>query len=113
MFEVDYYDLPNGEKPVEIFIDTLEPKMQSKAIGRIALLKEYGNTLREPFSKAMGNGIFELRIEFANDITRIFYFFMVGNKAILTNGIIKKKEKTPKTALALARKYKEEYEGRF
>ena len=112
MFDVEYYDLPNGDKPVEIFINSLDVKMRAKALGSIDILAEFGNALREPYSKAIGNGLFELRIKFANDITRIFYFFVVDNKIILKNGFIKKTQKTPPGEIALANKYKAEYEGR-
>ena len=78
----------------------------------ILLLEEFGNNLREPHSKAMGDGLFELRIKFSNDISRIFYFFCVGNKIILTNGFIKKTNKTPVSELNLAKKYKLDYEQR-
>ena len=78
----------------------------------MVLLEEFGNTLREPHSKPIGDSIFELRIKFASDITRIFYFFYVGNKIVLTNGFIKKTQKTPPAEIELAKKYKEDYEAR-
>jgi len=112
MFDVEYYELPNGKKPVETFLDSLEMKMRVKALGSIDILAEFGNTLREPYSKAVGKGLFELRIKFAGDITRIFYFFVVDNKIILTNGFIKKTRKTPPNEITLAMKYKADYEGR-
>lgn len=112
MFEIEFYQLPNGEKPVEEFLDSLDKKMRAKAIYGLSILEEYGNTLREPHSKSMGDGLFELRIKFAGDISRIFYFFVVDNKIILTNGFIKKTLKTPKAELDLARKYKADYERR-
>lgn len=112
MFSIDFYQLPNGEKPVEAFLDSLDPKMRAKALHSISILEEFGNTLREPNSKAMGGGLFELRIKFASDISRIFYFFVVDNKIILTNGFLKKTMKTPKAQLDLARKYKADYERR-
>ncbi len=112
MFDVEYYALPNGEKPIEQFIDSLDLKMRVKALGSVAILADFGNALREPYSKAIGNGLFELRIKFAGDITRIFYFFFVGNKIILTNGFVKKTRKTPRYEIALALKYKADYEGR-
>lgn len=84
-----------------------------KAMATIKLLSEYGNQLREPYSKSMGDGLFELRIKFSSDISRIFYFFIVDNKIILTNGFIKKTVKTPKAELDLARKYKKDYERRM
>ena len=109
MFEIEFYQLPNGKKPVEEFLDSLDKKMRAKAIYGLSILEEYGNTLREPHSKSMGDGLFELRIKFAGDISRIFYFFVVDNKIILTNGFIKKTLKTPKAELDLARKYKADY----
>ena len=112
MFDVEYYALPSGEKPVEQFLDSLDLKMRVKALGSIDILAEFGNTLREPYSKAIGKGLFELRIKFAGDITRIFYFFVVDNKVVLTNGFIKKTQKTPQSEIALAMKYKTDYEGR-
>jgi len=86
--------------------------MRVKALGSIGILAEFGNNLREPYSKAMGNGLFELRIKFASDITRIFYFFVMDNKIILTNGFVKKTQRTPPGEIALAIKYKADYEGR-
>ena len=112
VFDVEYYDLPSGVKPVEQFIDSLNLKMRAKTLGNIEILAEFGHALREPYSKAMGNGLFELRIKFASDITRIFYFFVIDNKIILTNGFVKKTRKTPSGEIALAMKYKAEYEGR-
>jgi len=86
--------------------------MQAKALGSIEILAESGNSIREPYSKPIGNGLFELRIKFASDITRIFYFFYVGNKIVVTNGFVKKTQKTPPNEIKLAMKYKADYERR-
>ncbi|WP_367949861.1 type II toxin-antitoxin system RelE/ParE family toxin [uncultured Ruminococcus sp.] len=56
--------------------------------------------------------MFEIRNKVGNDITRIFYFFVIGQKIILTNGFIKKTQKTPKTEIALAKKYRNNYLNR-
>ena len=112
MFDVDFYRKEDGIAPVEEFLDSLDVKMRNKALGSLSILEEYGNQLREPHSKPMGGGIFELRIKFGSDISRIFYFFFVGNKIVLTNGFVKKSRKTPKGELELARKYKADYERR-
>lgn len=58
------------------------------------------------------DGIFEIRNKVGNDITRIFYFFVIGQKIILTNGFIKKTQKTPKAEIALAKKYRKDYLNR-
>lgn len=112
MFDIVYYRLPDGKAPVAEFIRSLDPKMQAKAVWSIELLAEYGNSLREPFSKPVGDGLFELRIKFAGDITRIFYFFVINNTIVLTNGFIKKTAKTPRAEIDLARQYRADYERR-
>lgn len=112
MFDVDFYRLPDGTAPVEEFLDSLDVRMRNKATDSLLLLEEFGNRLREPHSKHLEDGIFELRIKFSSDITRIFYFFWVGRKIILTNGFVKKTQKTSKGQIALAKKYKADYERR-
>lgn len=60
-FEVVFYEKENGECPVEDFLDSLDVKMRAKMVGLLELLEEKGNQLREPYSKAIDDGIFELR----------------------------------------------------
>lgn len=86
--------------------------MQAKIFKNLELLEIRGNELREPFSKHIEDGIFEIRNKVGNDITRIFYFFVIGQKIILTNGFIKKTQKTPKTEIVLAKKYRNDYLNR-
>jgi len=112
LFDLEFYELPNGRKPVEEFVLSLSPKMQVKSYDSLRILEEKGNALREPYSKPVSDGIFELRIRFAKDISRIFYFFYSGDKIVLTNGFLKKTQKTPKVHLKQAMKYKEDYERR-
>lgn len=110
--EVVFYEKENGEIPVKNFLDSLDMKMRNKVLGQISVLEVYGRTLREPYSKYIKDGIFELRIQFASDITRIFYFFYVGDKIILTNGFIKKTQKTPPREIEKALEYKKDFERR-
>lgn len=77
--------------------------MQAKIFKNLELFEIRENELREPFSKHIEGGIFEIRNKVGNDITRIFYFFVIGQKIILTNGFIKKTQKTPKAEIALAK----------
>lgn len=110
---IEFYDTPDGKCPVKDFVRSLEPKMKAKVLRTIDLLEVNGTTLRDPISSSMGDGIFELRVKQSSDISRVFYFFFVGNKAVLTNGFIKKTQKTPKREIELARKYKADYERRY
>lgn len=82
-FCVEYYELENGTCPVEEFILKQDNKMQAKIFKNLELLEIRGNELREPFSKHIEDGIFEIRNKVGNDITRIFYFFVIGQKIIL------------------------------
>ena len=101
MFDIEFYRLESGKSPVEDFLDSLNSKMRNKAVRSLELLEEFGNTLREPNSKAMGDGLFELRIKFSSK-----------NKIVLTNGFVKKTQRTPPAEIELARKYRADYERR-
>ena len=64
--------------------------MRAKLFRLLELLEEKGNTLREPYSKSLDD---EIRAKQGSNITRVLYFFYIGNKIILTNGFIKKSQK--------------------
>ena len=112
MYDVLFYDLPDGSKPVKDFMDTLDAKMFVKVVRTIDMLKQVGSSMRLPYSEHLDDGIFEIRVKQGTNITRVLYFFFVGKKIILTNGFVKKTQKTPKNELALAKKYRDEYKSR-
>lgn len=112
MWKVEFYVTEDDETPVQEFLDRLDKKMRAKALRDIILLKELGTLIREPYSKHIKDGVFELRIKFASDISRIFYFFFVDNRIILTNGFVKKTSKTPLREIDKALKYKADFERR-
>ncbi len=112
-FEVVLYEKENGECPVEEFITSLDMKMQAKMIGLLELLEEKGNQLREPYSKSIDDGIFELRCKVGNNITRILYFFYYEGKIILTNGFLKKTQKTPTEEIKLAKERRSDFKERM
>ena len=68
--------------------------------------------MREPYSKAIDDGIFELRAKVGSDISRVLYFFIIGQKVILTNGFIKKTQKTPMEEIECAKRYRADYLSR-
>lgn len=108
-FDVDLYETRDKKRPVEEFILSLDNKMQAKVFGMIRLLEEKGTALREPYSKPLDDGIFELRIKQSSNITRVLYFFYVGGKIILTNGFVKKTQKTPPSEIEKAKQYRKDY----
>jgi phage-related protein len=56
-----------------------------------------------------GEGLFEIRVESAGDIYRIFCCFDEGNLVVLFNAFQKKSQKTPKQEIEFAMKLKKEY----
>ena len=111
-FDVEYYETKEGKMPVEDFILAQNIKMQAQIFRTLELLEIKGDDLREPYSKYLEDGIFEIRVKVGNNITRILYFFVIGQKVILTNGFVKKVQKTPKKEINLAKKYRKDYLGR-
>lgn len=112
LFEVEYYEKSDGTYPAEEFILSQDIKMQTKLFRLLELLELKGNELREPYSKSLSDGIFEIRAIQGNNITRVLYFFVVDKKIILTNGFVKKTQKTPENEIVLAKKYRKDYELR-
>ena len=112
LFEVEYYEKSDGTYPAEEFILSQDIKMQTKLFRLLELLELKGNELREPYSKSLSDGIFEIRAIQGNNITRVLYFFVVYKKIILTNGFVKKTQKTPENEIVLAKKYRKDYELR-
>ena len=105
MFDVEFFIEDNGRIPVEEFITGLKDrKMKAKIFRSLELLERNGNMLGEPYSAFLGDGIYELRIIQSSNISRILYFFCYGKKIILTNGFIKKTQKTPIKEIKLAKK---------
>lgn len=78
-------------------------------LGMIDILEEKGNYLREPYSKHLEDGIFEIRVKVGTDTSRILYFFYYGRKIIITNGFIKKTSKTPEQEIRTAKAYRKHF----
>lgn len=51
-FVVEFYEMQNGERPAEEFLNELDAKMRSKLVMTLKVLQEKGNALREPYSKS-------------------------------------------------------------
>lgn len=108
-FTVVPYQGVNGDIPIKDFLNSLDVKMRAKIYGMIELLQEKGNQLREPYSKHLDDGIFELRCKVGSNITRVLYFFYYKGQIILTNGFVKKTQRTPPAEIELAKKRRYDY----
>ena len=108
-FTVIAYEKENGESPVEDFINDLDVKMRAKVYGLLSILQDKGNMLREPYSRHLDDGIFELRCKVGSNITRVLYFFYYEGTIVLTNGFVKKTQKTPPGEISLAKERRADY----
>lgn len=70
----------------------------------VELLAEYGPNLRLPHSRALGDGLFELRPRGRSGIGRALYCFLVGKRVVVLHAFVKKAQQTPDRELKLARK---------
>ena len=111
-YDIIFYEKSDGSEPAKEFILGLDPKMRAKMLRTIDLLSHNGIDLREPYSKPLTDGIFELRAKVGSDISRVLYFFVVGKKIILTNGFVKKTPKAPRSEIERAKRYRSEYISR-
>ena len=113
-FNIIMYETEAGLLPVVDFLSSIkDDKLLAKIYRDIKLLEVSGNLLREPYSKALNNGLFELRTKQGTNISRIIYFFIVGNNIVLTNGFIKKTQKTPISEIEKALEYRKDFLKRY
>ena len=61
-----------------------------------------GANLGEPHTKAMGQGLFELRLKGAEGIARVFYCTQVGRRIVVLHSFVKKSQRTPLRELDVA-----------
>jgi phage-related protein len=72
-------------------------------------METYGPDLGMPHTRAMGAGLFELRIKAAEGIARVFYCTLVNRRIVMIHQFIKNSDKTPGRELATARRRMKEY----
>jgi len=105
---VDEYETPSGEAPVMTLLNSLTDRRAVKEAAALLLqLRARGNTLREPRSKALGEGLYELR----GRQVRLFYMFRPGRRITLLDGMVKKQDRIPADLMARLRRFQQEIEA--
>ena len=64
----------------------------------------FGPDLGMPHTRAMGQGLFELRLKAAEGIARVLYCTVVDRQIVMLHQFVKKTEKTPARELETARR---------
>lgn len=94
----------------ENFFVKQRPKVKDKIIWTFDLIEEI-DRIPEAYLKYVEEGLFEIRVELASNIFRIFCFFDEEKLIVLANGFQKKTQKTPRKEIEKALKIKKEYEN--
>ena len=103
-FIVEFYETTVGKCPVREFLDALKASDPNDFAAVVAGLAKLRNSQyhREPLSKALGGGLFELR-HVGKLNTRVLWFFMKQRRIVVVHGIRNKGEAIPARDLATAR----------
>ncbi len=94
---IEYYS-----QSVQDWIDEMPVGIKAAYAKLATLLIDYGMDLRLPHSRAMGNGLFELRPKGKEGTARVFYCTLVGRRIVILHGFIKKTQETPRKELEVA-----------
>lgn len=96
---------------ITYFSPTLQAEIIAMASGFVARyfryagrMEAYGPDLGMPHTRAMGQGLFELRINGAEGIARFFYCTLPGRRIVMLHQFVKKSEKTPRRELETAKR---------
>ncbi|MEW6750610.1 MAG: type II toxin-antitoxin system RelE/ParE family toxin [Candidatus Latescibacterota bacterium] len=71
-------------------------------------MEVFGPDLGMPHTRALGGGLFELRLTGAEGIARVFYCLLGDRRIMMLHTFIKKTRQTPPVELATARRRKQE-----
>jgi phage-related protein len=101
---IEYYRDADGYEPAKHFVSSLSNSARAKALRTLALLKEHGVLLKEPYTRQLKGKIRELRVKDNQGNVRVLYFTHTGKRFILLHGFVKKTDKTPVREIETAEK---------
>jgi phage-related protein len=113
-FTVEFFISASGRSLVLEFLDELKQSDPNDFAAVMAGLTKLRNRQchREPLSKALGDGLFELR-HVGKLNTRVFWFFMKGRRIVAVHGIRNKGQAIPARDLDTAQDRMRDWQGRF
>ena len=96
---ITYYDIT-----VQEAILAMPPGFLGRYLRYSDRMEIYGPDLGMPHTRAMGDGLFELRLKAAEGIARVFYCTVINRKIVMLHQFTKKTGKTPPRELVTARR---------
>ncbi len=112
-FSVEFYETENGSSPVREFLDELKASDPDDFAAVLAGLTKLRNRQyhREPLSKALGDGLFELR-HVGKLNTRVLWFFVRNRRIVAVHGIRNKGRSIPARDLETAQERMRDWQKR-
>lgn len=98
-WNINYYN-----KDLENEILALPETLLARYVRLTDLMLGYGPNIGMPHTKALGSGLFELRLKGKEGIARIMYCTLVDKEIHMLHAFIKKTDKTPLKELQIAKK---------
>jgi phage-related protein len=103
-YSIHYY----GEA-VKADIWAWPPAIRASYLRATERMVENGSDLGLPYTRALGNGLFEIRARGPEGIGRALFCTLVGQRIVILHAFIKKTEQTPHRDLRLARRRLQEF----
>ena len=88
---------------VEAALHRAQPDFIARFIRYAERMEVYGPDLGMPHTRAMGGGLFELRLKGPGGAMRVFYGVLNDQRIVFLHHFVKKSAKTPSRELAVAR----------
>jgi len=96
-WEIVYYSEALQEE-----ISTLPAGIQARYIHLTERMRIYGANLGMPHTRAIKDGLFEIRMKSKEGIGRVFYCTLVNKRIVMLHSFIKKTQNTPSKELKVA-----------
>lgn len=96
-YEIGYYS-----KAVQTQILSLPDTLAARYIVLTRRMAAIGPNLGEPHTKAIGDGLFELRLKGAEGIARVLFCTLAGRRIVMLHSFVKKTERAPRRELETA-----------
>jgi phage-related protein len=98
-WSIEYYN-----QTVEQAVLRLPPGLLARYVRLTDFMLEFGPNLGMPHTRAMGEGLFELRVKGQEGIARVFYRTVVQRRIVMPHVFITQSQKTPKRELEIAQR---------
>jgi phage-related protein len=106
-FTISFYD-----ERCQADLLSLPKTLLARFVSLSSRMLEHGPHLGEPHTKALGDGLFEMRLKGMEGIARVMYCTVVGRRIVVLHSFVKKTDKIPANEMAIAQKRLTEVKGR-